>query len=217
MIRILCIGLSVLFISADSLQAEVVVTYTQSPTSLLSGFQTILVTATSTVPGEPIHVVDFVGDPDNDNPLTARGFFGPLNQSNPLGIPTIFADSFGAIFDGERFRPKDSHFLLHSIRLHAPASHSKESASFLRSIFAGESALGQSIEIAQLVVPNAAVVKFRGSFAIARGGTIVDTPDIVGSLIAVPEPASALPVVLAAFGLSGYRFGRCDARRARAK
>src|SRR3989304_5381315 len=58
----------------------------------LPGFKTFTLTAASDVPGEFIGVVDFIGDKDDANPQTARGFFGPMNHVNPAGLATVFSD-----------------------------------------------------------------------------------------------------------------------------
>ena len=48
----------------------------------------------------------------------------------------------------------------------------------------------------------AAVVNYRGVFAVTRGGTIVDLPEISG-VIPIPEPASGSLVALAMLALVG--------------
>lgn len=204
-------------ILTPSLQAEVVVTSDGGvATPGLPGFKTFILTATSTVPGEYIHVVDFIGNPDNDDPATTRGFFGAMNQQQVSGMATVF----DAIFFPTAVDPPpepsllDSHFLIRSfadsgIDIVVPAGYFQENATSLRAIYAGSFALGQSIQIAQLVIPEAAVgmIHYRGSFAIARGGTLVDTPDVVGVIGTVPEPAAAVMVglMIATICGSAYR------------
>src|SRR5262245_31559498 len=76
------------------------------PTTGLPGFRTVTVTATSTVAGELIQGVDFFGGPIYNMDL---GFFGPMNQVNPSGQPTVFQD-LNAFF-GATPVAQDSQFL----------------------------------------------------------------------------------------------------------
>lgn len=207
----------ILYASVVPANAGVVVTHSQSPTPGLPGFQTFIVTATSTIPGEPIHVVDFIGDPDNNDPNTARGFVGPMNQVQIGGFATEFEDFFDlgttVIPNADELRAMDSHFLYNSsTEVVVPAGFRKESNSLLRGLFAGTAPIGQTIEFAQIVVPNGSSVGYRGSFSHAQGGTIVDTPDVIGMLVAVPEPATlALCLGFGVFGslLNRHRLRRC--------
>jgi hypothetical protein len=200
----LCL-LATLF-AVDSSRAGIVISSRSVPTPELPGFTTHTVTATSTVPGELIHAADFAGDKSND-PATGRGFFGPMNQVNPAGMQTIF-DPFdeclvcGVI--GPDWRRRDSHFLAKAREIVVPAGFAEESPHILQAIWAWPQPVGQSLDFAQLVVPNAvaAVVNYRGVFAVTRGGTIVDLPEISG-VIPIPEPATSSLVGLALLALVG--------------
>jgi hypothetical protein len=191
----------VLFAASYS-RADVVVTSDSGvPTAGLPGFRTYTVSATSTVPGELIHVVDFVGNPDNNDPATARGFFGAMNQIQFGGMPTVFDTQIP--FPEQR--ALDSHFLVQGLDF--VAAFPSESSTSLRAIYSGTGPLGQSIDIAQLVIPMAAsaTVHYRGTFAVTRGGTIVDTSEVLGSIVSVPEPANLLLLGLAIVALPATR------------
>jgi hypothetical protein len=86
-----------------------------------------------------------------------------------------------------------------------PASYAEEGPHILQAIWAWPQPAGQSLDFAQVVVPNAAAaaVNYRGVFAVTRGGTIVDLPEVSG-VIQIPEPATSLLVGLAMLALVGF-------------
>jgi hypothetical protein len=206
MTRLTSLCLLATLFAVDSSRAAVVISSRSVPTPELPGFTTHTVTATSTVPGELIHAVDFAGNGSND-PFNGRGFFGPMNQINPAGILTIFPYPDPCLVCGvigPDWRRRDSHFLAKANEIVVPAGFAEEGPNILQAVWAWPQPIGQSFDFAQLVVPNSAPpVHYRGVFAITRGGTIVDLPEVSG-VILIPEPATGSLVVLAMLALGGF-------------
>jgi hypothetical protein len=172
--------------AAVSAQAGVVLSIdTGVDTPGLAGFKTHIVTATSDVAGETIAGVDMIGDPADSNPATARGFFGTMNQVMAGGLfPTPFGD-FNALLAQPQ---QDSQFLFATNAptgpIQSPTGFSLESGTFLRALFSRDTGFGQTVPLAQLVLPAAAsaTVQYRGVFAVNQAGSIVDLPEISGQL-----------------------------------
>lgn len=83
--------LAVLGLATAAQAATVTVTSTpRTPAGqTLPGFTIYDVHASSDA---PMSTFDFAGNGTND-PNTGRGFFGPMNQINPAGLPTVFSDN----------------------------------------------------------------------------------------------------------------------------
>lgn len=212
MSRSACILLLVVLVSPAVSTADVFVTHDMGiPTPNLPGLRTVTVIATSTVPGEPIVGVDFFGNPNDSNPATASGFFGPLNQVPLFGQLTVFdLPSIAPIDPPPVPSPQDSHFLVREwtqtgIDIVVPAGFASEGAHHLRAIYAASEPIGQSIKVAQLVIPTAAsgIINYRGVFAVMRDGTPVLSSEVTGTIVVVPEPAAlcmaAVSVVVPSF------------------
>jgi hypothetical protein len=169
-----------LFANTDS-QSAVVISSQSTPTTGLANYTTFTLTATSDVAGEFISVVDFIGDKDNTNPATARGFFGTMNQLEAGGPGTTVFNNFNFIFPNNGIA--DSQFKESNTNVVVAAS--AESTTFLRAGYAYAVPSAQSLEFVQLTLPDAAAgtVNYRGVFSVVRSGTIVDLPEITGQII----------------------------------
>jgi hypothetical protein len=172
--------LAVLVLAATSQAAVSLTSDAGVATPGKAGYKTFTLTATSNVAGEFISAVDFIGDPAIDDPATARGFFGMMNQSE-LGGPntTVFTNLNVALPEGGA---QDSQFRVSSNDVNAPSGYFKEGNTFLRAFFAKDGGLGESFTLAQLVIPDAQVgtVNYRGAFTVAQGDIFVDLPEISG-------------------------------------
>jgi len=177
--------LTILAVAATSQAAVIVTADAGIATPGLAGYKTYQLTATSDVPGETIQVFDFIGDPDNNDPLTARGFFGQLGQKEPFGSPTVFNNSNNLFVPAGFDVLQDSQFKFNSTTdVNSPTGFFKESTSSLRALFGKDGGFGQSSTFAQLVLPDAAAgsVNYRGVFSVFRNNTIEDLPEISGVL-----------------------------------
>ena len=143
------------------------------PTPGMPGFITYTVSATADA---PITAIDFVGDGSN-NPATGRGFFGPLNQVNPFGLPTIFNDN-NVFFASIGSNPaRDSQFSVSSSSVVVPPGLTEEGSNILQAAWAWTAPQANSIAFAQLVVPGSAgSVQFRGAITVLRNGVQTDIP-----------------------------------------
>jgi hypothetical protein len=177
--------LTVLAIAVSS-RADVTISSTNVETPGLAGFHTFTVTATST---DPITAIDFVGDGGND-PATGRGFFGPLNQLTAAGMPTPFQD-FNLFLTNPA---QDSQFSVVSGQVVVPAGLAEESATHLQAAWAWSSSPGNTVNFAQLVIPDAAAatVNFRGAVTALVGGVQTDFP--VSGMIGL-GPVGMAPVI----------------------
>src|SRR5262245_44290340 len=147
----------------------------------LPGFRTYIVTATSTVAGEQIQGVDFAGDGSN-NPATGKGFFGAMNNLGTTPVSTVYQDNNAIIpplFPGKT-AAQDSQFMVNSgaANVAHPPGLDEEGPDILQGIWAWTEPQGQSVPIAQLVLPSGTNPLFRGSFALNKNGTIFDSPVI---------------------------------------
>jgi hypothetical protein len=204
-----CVGILAAFLFATTAEAAVIILVRSAPATGLPGFTTHTLTATSDVSGELIHAVDFVGDGNND-PATGKGFFGPMYQHTfplpaifkPDGIPPLIPDLFPS--------RDDSQFLVGSTTVVVPPGLAEEGPNLLQAAWAWSTPIGQSFELAQIVVSNASTtpVTYRGTFAVTRNGFIVDTPEVTGMLPLVPEPTSNLPLVALVTGVLSLRSRR---------
>lgn len=138
------------------------------PTPGLTGFSTYTL-AMATEPGEVFRAID------------AR-FSGPLNQVNPEGLSTVYADS-NALFPlvGADVR-QDSQFLFTTSEVLPLTSQSYESGSALEGVFAGMQRLGLSspIDFAQVVTDQPDLVDLNFEVDFANTGT--DPVRFIGSL-----------------------------------
>jgi hypothetical protein len=179
-----------------------VLSITQAPaaTSGLPGFTTWTFTAHAKTEGAQIQGFDFFGTPENQ-----WGFFGPMNQVNPFGLATVFQDNNGAITGSGAQVSQDSQFLFTSGSLVVVPNTASESASSLRVAAASGTPLGTSVNIAQIVLADAAnaPISFVGNigFNAASGIAAVNASGMVG--VRVPEPSSVALVSLALVGVVG--------------
>lgn len=155
-LRYLRIAFSVTWLTvAASSQADVTISYSGVPTPGLPGYATFTVTATSTLSYLPISGFDFAIQP-------AFGFFGPMNQVNPGGNPTVFTEVFDFCFSPDCDQLQDSHFLFRSNQLTIPPGFASESPTSLRAVFARYPPFGISVPFVQLVIPPFATVQAVG-------------------------------------------------------
>jgi hypothetical protein len=149
--------------AAAATQAAVTITSSSVDTAGLAGFKTWTLTATSD--GAPLQGFDFVGDPTAPvDPATSRGFFGSMNQ---IVLPTgalVFNDSNALIpllMPGAT-AAQDSQFPFTSTSLLVIPGSARETASSLQAAFSTSSNFGQSVAVAQLVLPSTGSANFRG-------------------------------------------------------
>ena len=189
--------LTILILPVSSNAAVILTSDGGVDTPGLPGFRTHTVTATSTVAGELIERVDFIGNPDDPNPATARGFFGTMNQLNPNGLPTVFTDNNAQFASVGALPEQDSQFLFDSQSevLTVPGNFA-EGPTFLRALFQLAVPPAQSLDLAQLVIPAEGTVNYRGVFSVTRESGLVDLPEISGTIV-IPEPATLCPFGLA--------------------
>jgi hypothetical protein len=153
------------------------------PTLALAGYSTWTLSASS---GISLQSFDFAGS-DAAGPF---GFFGAMNHNNPANQLTIFPDVYAAIFPSHPYFEQDSHFSYGSFNLNVSPGTSSESATTLRSAFAGKNPFTSPTPFVQLVIADGNHVDFRGTvgFATAAGQDLV----AVFGQIGVPEPASVV-------------------------
>jgi hypothetical protein len=179
--------LTVLAVAACS-QAAVMITTSSIDTPGLAGFQTWTVTATSD--GAPLQGFDFVGDPTAPvDPATSRGFFGPMNQVN-VPVSTVFTDSDALIpllAPGANAQ-QDSNFLFNSTALLIIPGSARETANSLQAAFSTSGNFGQSVAVAELVIPvgAAATVNYRGVAGTTDGMEFPIMGTVGGGALPVP-------------------------------
>ena len=143
-----------------------------------AGHSLYTLTAFSDNPNEPILGFDFSGDPDNNDPATGLGFFGPMSQVNPLApeFSTVFQNN-NALFvaaNPPRQVNEDSQFLFSTTDASVVASTpaSQEGANILQATFAFTDPKGMSVPFVQLVIPDAATgsIGYRGDVLVGQSG-----------------------------------------------
>jgi hypothetical protein len=177
---------------AASSQADVTISYSGVPTPGLPGYATFTITATSTHSYLPISGFDFATQP-------SFGFFGPMNQVNPAGQPTIFND----LLCFECDLTQDSHFLFQRNQLTIPSGFASESNTTLRAVFATYPPFGFRVPFVQLVIPPFATVQAVGY---GTPGQFPHGETYIAFSITnpFPEPSTVSLLVVAAFTGVGF-------------
>jgi hypothetical protein len=180
----LAIGL-VFYLAATS-HAAIIISASFAPTTGLPGYTTATVTATNTNATEKIIGFDFVGD-------GTKGFFGTMNQVNPAGQPTVFADNNGFFAFVGATPNQDSQFQVVSTT--GIAINPSESANKLQAAFNYSAAniptLASNVwSFVHIAHPDASFIFYSGTLTI-RDAQGHDRLVLVEN---VPEPAT-LPIV----------------------
>jgi hypothetical protein len=177
--------MSTLLLLSTPSRAAILITQTSEPTPGLSDYTTWTLTATSDVPGEYILAMDWAGEPSNNDPATGFGFFGMMNQVNPFGIPTIFSDNnlLIDIIGGER--KQDSQFLVNGNQVLIPSGYAQEGPDILQAVWGWLVSPGLSVPFAQLAIPDAAQVNYRGVINVERGG--IGVGEAVSGTLGIPN------------------------------
>jgi hypothetical protein len=124
--------------------------------------------------GESILTMDWAGEPTNDDPATGFGFFGRMNQVNPLGVlPTVFAD-YNVIMPALGHDPKqDSQFLVNSNSVNVPTGFAQEGREILQAVWGWPVSPGLSVPFAKIAVPNTGQVDYRAMIFVECGESVV--------------------------------------------
>lgn len=162
------------------------------PSPNLPGFSTWKVTATSAV---PMQSFQFSGTGTE----SSFGFFGPLNQVYPAGIPTSFRYIFDAFFGIPLdLIQQDSHFIPFPVISPTSPDLVEDLTTRLRANFSIQTPVAGPLDIARLVIadsPNS-LVSFQGRFGFTAAAN--QAPVLVsGQIVGIPEPASASLIILA--------------------
>lgn len=179
--------------------AAIDITPSYAPTLFLPGYITHTLTATVPV-GEKLIGFDFVSTNGN------YGFFGPMHQLNPAGLPTIFADNNAlfpliSLFDFSQ----DSQFKV--LSTDGIAILASESPTSLRAAFnylpAGVANKASNVwEFVQIA--HSAPVEYRGTLTVRNALGVDRLEYISGVLPAVPEPTTLALIALPLFGGYGW-------------
>jgi len=154
--------------------------------------------------GSHIQGFDFATQPE-------YGIWGPMNQVNPVGFPTLY-DDFPLYLHWIFVSPADSHFKFTSTDLTIAPGYGSESANHLRALFTINSPLKTSVRFVQLVLPSLATVQGIGLVqTVANSQTTFHS---VSFQVSNPIPEPALAGMLAV-ALIIYR-GFVDRRRSAA-
>lgn len=181
--------------------AAIGVTSTRVPTFGLPGLITETLTATAPA-GEKLIGFDFVSASGN------YGFFGPMKQVNPVGLPWVFDDL--RVFGFVDIEPsQDSHFAVMSTD--GIALLPSESATTLKAAFNYLSlGVADATNIWTFVqIVHSAPVEYRGTLTVRDALGVDRLEYISGVLPAVSEPASgALAAIAVGFASSYARRNR---------
>jgi len=187
--------LAVLLVAASS-QAAIIVNVAELPTTAKAGFVTDTLTATAGV-GEKIIGFDFVG-------AGSGGFNGAMNQVNPFGLATIFADNNAVIPAAGATPDADSQFpLLSSTGISVNTS---EGANSLKGAFnydAAHTATATNVlAFAQICRAIGAAIPYIGTLTVQNAQGVNRLENVQGTL-GVPEPATVTLLGLAMVGALG--------------
>ena len=210
MLRSTLLATSAILLCATTSYATVTIETTSQPTPGLPDYLTYTYTAVST---EPFAVFDFAGN-GNSDPATGKGFFGAMNQVNPLGLPTVFADN-NAFFPTVGANVlQDSQFLFKTTDVFT-AFNGSENANLLQGVWAWlpSSSPGTTFPFAQIVAPanSSNPIKYRGEIVTRNNG--VNTLFRVENFPSVPNlPPVATDSTIGAVAndLINYRFQASD-------
>ncbi len=171
----------------------------------------------STLPGHVLYELaaestsgDIVGF-DFFGPGGTFGFFGPMNQINPAGNPSIFNDANGFFGSVGADVTQDSQFTLPStVGLTLPSTLNEGTGLLQAMIAFTRNPQSGLFSFAQIAAPTEAQVVFQGQFTIDTGNGFI-LEDVIGTLpaaAAIPEPTS--------FGLAGLAIVASSRLRRRA-
>jgi hypothetical protein len=173
---------------SSAAHAAVTTSVSSSPTVNLPGFVTDTITAT-VAPGEKIIGFDFVSAFGK-----GYGITGPMNQVNPAGVSTVFADH-NAIFPlFSMDETWDSQFIVQSwkgitVQPSESANSLKAAFSYYNQYIAADATNTWSF----VQIAHAAEVNYKGTLTVKNAFGVYRLELISGVLPAVPEPsASAL-------------------------
>lgn len=134
------------------------VSTSSAPTVGIPGMTTYTLTAIAAA-GEKVVGFDFVGG--------TYGIYGPLNQVNPFGLPTVFNDNNVLFLPAGKDVSQDTQFLVKSTD--GIAINRSESANSLRAAFAFLPAnlpWGNTLAFAQIATSNPSQVHYYGTLTI---------------------------------------------------
>lgn len=181
-----------------SASAAIDITPSYVPTPYLPGYITHTLTAAVPV-GDKLIGFDFVSTNGN------YGFFGPMNQLNPVTLPTVFADynAFDPFIPGFSWS-QDSQFKVRSTD--GIALLASENATTLKAAFnylpAGVAAASNVWEFVQIA--HVAPVEYRGTLTVRNALGVDRLEYISGVLPAVPEPTTLALIALPLLGGYGW-------------
>jgi len=193
MVRKTFLALSAVLLTAAASQAAIIVNVAELPTTAKAGFVTDTLTATAGV-GEKIIGFDFVGS-------GSGGFNGAMNQVNPFGLATIFADNNAVIPAAGATPDNDSQFpLLSSTGISVNTS---ESANALKGAFNLDAAhvatATNVLAFAQICRALTSTIPYVGTLTVQNAQGVNRLENVQGTL-GVPEPATLSLIGLAMVG-----------------